>query len=359
MARSIAVFGEMGAKYASIIEQKVAGFDGDWQLDIWPCNDDLAARNAIISKCEVAVISADFILTAGNFGALMAAPNLKLMIQPWVGTDWIDPGFLPQGLLVCNAGGHAVPMAEHVMGAMLEHVLELRVQHMDMHNGQWRRAGRNAAPDARHGDLSGKTLGILGYGEIAQAVAERAKVFGMNICAVARSERAHLPEPLDWIGTRADFDKLLQTSDFIAVTCDLTDETRGMIDQAAFDLMKPNAYLINVARGEVVDEDALFAALKNRKIGGAALDTWYRYPQNIITPEEDPDRGGPYQGSVHDFLSLDNVLLTPHSAAHTNGADLGRYVSIADTIEAYQSGREMKRYVVTGLGTNLDGFQMP
>lgn len=80
MTRSIAVFGEMGAKYAPIIEQKVAGFEGDWRLDVWPCNDDLKARDAIIASCEIAVISADFILTAGNFGALMAAPNLKLMI---------------------------------------------------------------------------------------------------------------------------------------------------------------------------------------------------------------------------------------------------------------------------------------
>ncbi|MDC0131327.1 2-hydroxyacid dehydrogenase [Alphaproteobacteria bacterium] len=359
MTRSIAVFGEMGAKYVHSIEQKMAAFGDEWRVDVWPCNADTDARDSILKDCEAAVISADFVLTPGNFGALTAAPNLKLMIQPWVGTDWIDPAFLPKGLTICNAGGHAVPMAEHVLGAMLEHVLELRALHSNMQHGQWHRAGRNSAPEARHGDLSGKTLGILGYGEIAQAVAERAKVFGMDICAIARSERSQTPEPLSWIGTQADLPKLLETSDFIAVTCDLNDQTQGMMDTAAFAMMKPTAYLINVARGEVVDEDALFQALQSGKIAGAALDTWYRYPMNLLTPEADPDRGGAYQGSKHDFISLDNVLLTPHSAAHTNGADLGRYQCIGDTLAAYASGAPLKRFVLEGTGTNMDSFKMP
>ena len=359
MSRHIAVFGQMGAHYAPIIADAMSQLDDDWVVDIWPCNDDMAARDAIIARCEAAVMSADFILTPGNFGALMAAPNLKILLQPWVGTDWLDPGFLPAGLMICNAGGHAAPMAEYVLGTMLEHALQLRVMHNDMLHGRWHRAGRNAAAEARHGDLRGANVGLIGYGDIAQAVATRAKAFDMNIAAIARSPRETTPAPLDWIGVQADLPKLLADSDYLALTCDLNDETEGMIDAAAFAQMKDSAYIINVARGEVIDEDALFAALSDKTIAGAALDTWYRYPTNIIDAEADPDRGGPFQGSKHDLNSLDNVMLTPHMAAHTNGADRGRYESIAASLISYAKGETIARYVTTGTGENLDGFVIP
>lgn len=359
MSRHIAVFGQMGARYAPIIADAMAAQSDDWVVDIWPCDDDIAARDAIIARCEAAVMSADFILTPGNFGALMSAPHLKILLQPWVGTDWLDPGFLPKGLVICNAGGHAAPMAEYVMGAMLEHALELRAMHKDMLDGRWRRGGRNAAADARHGDLRGAHLGLIGYGDIAQAVAARAVAFGMSVSAVARSPRDAAPAPLDWIGVQADLPRLLAETDYLVLTCDLNDETEGMIDAAAFAQMKDTAYVINVARGEVIDEDALFDALSSKRIAGAALDTWYRYPTNAVTPEPDPDRGGPFQGSRHDFAGLDNVLLTPHVAAHTNGADKGRYESIAASLVSYAKGETIKRYVTTGTGENLDGFEMP
>lgn len=363
MTRHIAVFGKMGVKFAPIIADTFNAQSNaqseKWVVDVWPCNDDLEARDAILANCEAAVMSADFILTPGNFGALMAAPKLKILLQPWVGTDWLDAGFLPDGLLFCNAGGHAAPMAEYVLGAMLEHALELRQLHQDMTQGKWYRAGRNAAAEARHGDLRGKHVGIIGYGDIAKAVASRAHAFDMQVSAIARSVRETTPAPLNWIGTREDLPKLLGQSDYLILTCDLNDETQGMIDAAAFEAMKDSAYIINVARGEVIEEDALFDALSNRKIGGAALDTWYRYPTNITDAEADPDRGGPYQGSRHDFLSLDNVLLTPHSAAHTFGADRGRYESIAKSLLCYAKGEPIKRHVTTGTGANLDGFQMP
>ena len=174
MSKKVAVFGKMGVKFIPIIEKNFADKYDDWQVTSWPCDDDTAARDAILADCEAAVMSADFILTPGNFGALMAAPNLKILLQPWVGTDWLDAGFLPKGLRFCNAGGHAAPMAEYVLGTMLEHALELRQIHQNMLDGNWARSGRNASPEARHGDLLGKHVGIVGYGEIAQAVAARA-----------------------------------------------------------------------------------------------------------------------------------------------------------------------------------------
>ena len=248
MTRHIALFGEMGANYAPIIEQALASY-ADWQVDIWPCNEDMA-RDSVLAQCEAAIISPDYILTPGNFGALMAAPNLKILLQPWVGTDWLNPGFLPKGLIYCNAGGHAPSMAEYVMAAVLEQATQLRDQHADMRAGNWRRAGRNAAPDARHGFVTGKTLGLVGYGDIGEAVAKRAHAFDMRLAAIARRKRDAAPAPLDWIGTPDDLSRLLAESDYLVLTCDLNEETQGMIDAAAFEQMKPSAYLVNVARGE-------------------------------------------------------------------------------------------------------------
>ena len=128
MSKKVAVFGKMGVKFVPIIEKNFADKYDDWQVTSWPCDDDTAARDAILADCEAAVMSADFILTPGNFGALMAAPNLKILLQPWVGTDWLDAGFLPKGLRFCNAGGHAAPMAEYVLGTMLEHAFALGFQ---------------------------------------------------------------------------------------------------------------------------------------------------------------------------------------------------------------------------------------
>ena len=235
----------------------------------------------------------------------------------------------------------------------------MRAQHADMLGGRWYRSGRNSAPDARHGHLNGKTLGLVGFGEIARAVVRRANAFNMNCCAVARSAREQTPDGLDWIGTQAELPRLLNESDYIALTCDLNAETEGMIDDDAFALMKPTAYLINVARGEVIVEKALYTALKEQRIDGAALDTWYRYPSTVENAEPDPDRGGPFQGSQYDFNALDNVLLTPHSSAHTYDADEGRYVSIAKSLREYAQGQNPRRLVATGTGENLGDFKLP
>ncbi len=351
--RVLAVFGVTGAEYIPMLAEALP----QWEVKGWTQSDPPHMRDALIAACEAAVISADFLLAEGNFGALLSGDRLKVILQPWVGTDWVDVNMLPKGIKICNAGGHAVPMAEYVLGTMLEHTLELRIMDGDMRAGRWFRSGRNNAAGARHHDLRGKTLSIIGYGEIGTAIAQRAAAFDMRLIALARSLRPHPPAPLDFIGVQADLHDVLAQSDYIALCCDLNAETMGMIDAAAFGVMKPEAYIINVARGEVIEEAPFYDALKHKRIAGAAIDTWYRYPQNIIDPETDPDRGGIFCGSQYDFYALDNVLCTPHCAAHTFGADKGRYESIAESLQAYSAGKDVKRHVLTGTGKA--SFEMP
>ena len=346
MTRTLAVFGKTGAKFMPMLAEQLP----EWEVAGWVGADGDEARDALIGRCEAAIISADFVLAAGNFGALLGGAKLELVIQPWAGTDWIDATQLPAHIKICNATGHAAPMAEFVLGAMLEHVLELRRIDADMRAGSWYRSGRNMADDAPHGDLAGLRVGLIGYGQISEAVAVRAAAFDMEVEAIARRARDAAPAPLARIGTREDLPRMLGDSDFVVVACDLNDDTRGMLDAAAFAAMKPTACLVNVARGEVIDEAALYDALSTRRIAAAAIDTWYRYPENIRDPEADPDRGGAFQGSRFDFAALDNVLLTPHYAAHTHGADAARYRCIARTLRAYTEGAPLERLVLTGTG---------
>lgn len=344
--KSVAVFGTTGTDFIPLISEKLP----DWDVIGWTNADGEALRDNIISKVEAAVISPDFVLTPGNFGALLLGTQLKLICQPWVGVDWVDPKQLPKGLLFCNASGHAAPISEYVMASILNYTTELQTLSTNLKKGDWSRGGHSTLPEAFHGDIARKTLGLIGYGEIGQAIAKRAHAFEMDIIAVARSAREVAPEPLSWIGTNTDLKRLCQESDYIVLTCDLNAETEGMINADMFSQMKPSCYVVNVARGEVIEEEAFFNALNNKTIAGATIDTWYRYPPDVTNPPEDPDQGGVFRGSRFDFFSLDNVTVSPHSAAHTKGADHGRYISVAESLASYAAGSPIKRHVITGTG---------
>jgi phosphoglycerate dehydrogenase-like enzyme len=164
---------------------------------------------------------------------------------------------------------------------------------------------------------------------MGRATARRAKAFGMRVMAIARTRR-DLDPPPDWLGEPAQLPTLLETADFVVVACPLTEATRGMIGPLELARMKLDAVLINVARGPIVDEDALYRALSTRTIRGAVLDTWYRYPG-----PGDPD----LHPSRHPFHELDNVIMTPHCSGWTEGLMERRFAVIADNIERLRDGR--------------------
>jgi phosphoglycerate dehydrogenase-like enzyme len=177
-------------------------------------------------------------------------------------------------------------------------------------------------------ELAGKTLGILGYGHIGQAVARRARAFDMEVRAIRRNfgasadDRFARIEGIDGVG------HLLRCSDFLVITLPLTPETRGLLGEREFAAMTPTAILVNVARGEILDEDALYAALAERRIAAAALDVWYLYP----TSSE------PTLPSRRAFHTLPNVLMTPHVADGTEGTVAARAKLIAENIQRIARG---------------------
>ncbi len=253
-----------------------------------------------------------------------AAPRLRLVQVPGAGLDRVDRRALRPETRLANAYGHDAGIAEFAIGAMI--ALSRSFNRLDaaLRKGQW--AGQwliGQPPEPLWPELAGKTLGILGFGHIGQALARRAAAFDMRICAIRqRARTGPLPERVARLGGPDQIDDVLREADHLAVTLPLSAATRGLIDARRLALMKPTAYIVNVARGEIIDEAALYRALADKRLAGAALDVWYRYPS----------AAGPTMPAAQPFHELPNVLLTPHISGWTEGMLASRVRLIADNI---------------------------
>ena len=261
------------------------------------------------------------------------APRLKLIQLPVSGYDAIELAAVPPGATVCNVYEHEIGIAEHLLAGMLEFTIDLRRRHERFRGGDWSDSPRLMGP--MRPELAGKTLLLIGYGNIGRATAARAQAFGMRVLAATRNPREVEPKPDALVGYDA-LDRLLPEADFIAVCCPLSDATKGILGPAQFAAMKPSAVVLNVGRGPVIDEDALWQALSGRRIAGAMIDTWYRYPTEDGTPE---------RPSKHSFHELDNILMTPHLSGWTDGTQERRWNVMIDNIERLMAGRALRNVV--------------
>ncbi|HET9001938.1 MAG TPA: 2-hydroxyacid dehydrogenase [bacterium] len=256
-----------------------------------------------------------------------AARRLKLVQVPGAGFDRIDRSALPAGAWLANAYGHEVGIAEYVIGAVV--ALSRGFCRLDarLRRGDWESQWAVSAPPPWP-ELAGKALGILGYGRIGQAVARRARAFDMAIWAIRRDVTQLDPQGLEFLGGPDALNEVLRRVDYLAITLSFTGATRSLLGEREFRLMKPTAFLINVARAEIVDEEALYRALAERAIAGAALDVWYRYP---IGPGSTLPARCP-------FHELPNVLMTPHVSGWTEGTLAARAKLIAENITRVARG---------------------
>ncbi len=274
------------------------------------------------------------VLISMNFAQhMLPMPKLRLLHLPVAGLDALDLSAVPAGCRVCNVFEHEIGISEYVLAAMLHFVVDLPARSARFRAGSWADSPRLSAPFRR--ELADQTVGCVGYGRIGQAVARRARAFGMRVNAVTRTPRSLEPAP-DWLGGFDELDVLLQGSDFVVVACPLTDGTRGLIGAHELAEMPDHAVLINVARGPIVDEDALFDALRRRIIQGAVLDTWYRYAESTVTD---------VRPSRHPFHELDNVVMTPHCSGWTEGLMRRRFAVIIENIERLRAGRTLRNQV--------------
>jgi phosphoglycerate dehydrogenase-like enzyme len=261
------------------------------------------------------------------------APRLRLLQVPAAGVNGIDLGALPDGCALCNAFEHGIGIGEYVLAALLHLTVDLAGRSARFKAGSWADNFRFAAPF--RSELAGSTLGLIGYGHIGRAIAARARGFDLRILAVTRTPRPLEPAP-DWLGGMDEIDRVLRQSDFVVVACPLAEDTRGLIGGERLALMRPSAVLINVGRGPVIDEEALYDALARRRIARAVLDVWYRY----ATPEA-PD----LRPSRLPFHELDNVVMTPHCSGWTEGLIPRRFSVIVDNVERLRDGRTLRNQV--------------
>jgi phosphoglycerate dehydrogenase-like enzyme len=242
----------------------------------------------------------DVILNAASSPRLLSIAVTAATRAPWLHSLWtgldnvLSPEVIASSLPLTNGRGvFRVSLAEWSIGAMLHFSYDIRRMIQQQEAGVW-----EAFTTA---ELSGKTLGIVGYGEIGQAAAQRAKAFNMRVFALRRRPELSVNDPnVDKIVPSAQIDDLMAASDYVLVAAPLTPDTRGLVGEAQIAVMKPTAVIINVGRGAVIDEVALEAALKTGRIRGAALDVFSLEPLPIN----------------HSFYRLKNVLLSPHTADH-------------------------------------------
>jgi phosphoglycerate dehydrogenase-like enzyme len=232
-----------------------------------------------------------------------AGRRLRLIQVPGAGLDRIDRSALRPGMHLANAYGHEAGIAEYVIGAMIALTRSFGRIDAKLRSGEWESQWAVGAPaPPLWPELAGKTLGILGFGHIGEALARRARAFDMKVCAIRRQAQSEPPDGVSFIGGSEHLDDVLHQADFLVITLSLSSETRGLLDERRLRLMQPSAYLINVARAEIVDELALYQALVTGGIAGAALDVWYRYP---TTP-------GMALPATQPFHELGNLIMTPH-----------------------------------------------
>ena len=272
-----------------------------------------------------ACAEADVIVAMSNL-ELPPAPRLRLLQVAGAGLDRIDVSLVPPEAFVCNVYGHDVAAGEYVVLAMLAWCHQFVEAHQSFQAGSWRMSGRFRAP--LHHELYGKTVAIVGLGSIGVAAARLTKAFGTTVIGLNRSVRER-PSFVDELAPLSELSRVLPRCDFVAVCIAQTHETTNLIDAAALRRMKRDAVIINVARGPVIEEQALYEALRDRTIAGAVIDAWYRYPND-----------GDFQmrPSRFPFHELPNVLMTPHAAIWTKGMLERRWTVIAQNIEAIAVG---------------------
>ncbi|MCX7383370.1 MAG: 2-hydroxyacid dehydrogenase [Alphaproteobacteria bacterium] len=256
------------------------------------CDD--AARAAALRKADVLFAANTARELRPGEASLIASARL-IQFMP-AGIDFIPIGDLPPGVpIATNAGAYAEPMAEHAVSMALAAAKRLLVEHANLARGQFNQQAPNRM-------LAGGVCGIFGYGAIGRATARLLRAFGMHIHTINR--RGTADADVDWMGAPDQLDALLAAADVLVISAPLTRATAGIIGAPELARMKPDAILINLARGEIIDEAALFAHLQAHPHFTACIDAWWI----------EPVRHGRF-AMGHPFMDLPNVIGSPHNSA--------------------------------------------
>jgi len=281
--------------YNSSAEQKAR------LLEVLGSDASLTFLNEIPAAQREQALEDATVLLSWNFPQEIQSQNYPRLQQVQfiqiisAGADHMPFADLPSHLIVAsNPGAYAAPMAEHVMAMTLALAKRLLIENQNLKNGEFNQLTLNRL-------LSGMTAGILGFGGIGRATARLMRAFGMRIYAINQSGTS--PEPMEFLGTLQDLEHVLRASDVVVISLPLTKATKGLIGKEQLGWMKPDAILVNVARGALIDEEAFYTHVKNHPTFLVGIDAWWREPFS---------RGR--FSMEYPFLELPNVLGSPHNS---------------------------------------------
>ena len=258
-----------------------------------------------------------------NAATLAACPNLKLILVAATGTNNVDlEAARAQGITVANCQGYGTPsVAQHTLGLLLALATRLIDYNKAVADGQWQQAKQFCLLDFPIVELEGKTLGLFGHGELGSAVAKLAEAFGMNVLV------GHIPgRPAR--ADRMPLDELLPQVDALTFHCPLNEHTRNFIGARELALLKPGAFVVNTARGGMIEEQALADALRSGHLGGAATD---------VLSVEPPRDGNPLLAA-----DIPRLIITPHSAWGSREARQRIVGQLAQNAQAFFNGTALR-----------------
>ncbi len=272
------------------------------------------------------------VLVASGFwknDLLADASKLKFVQVCAVGHDQFDKAAVSdRGIRLCNSAGvNANAVSDHAFALLLGLTRQVHVARSNQQNAFWRPMISDRSK--REDELPGKTMLIYGVGQIGGRIAKLAKAFGMTVLGVRR-DVSKTVEGIDELHPTDAFQSLIPRADVVVLSCPLTDETRGLMNAAGFAAMKPSAYLVNVARGGCVEQDALIAALEAGTIAGAGID--------VTEPEPLP--------SDSKLWSFDNVILTPHTGGETRAYEDNVIDALIENLERLWRGEQKLLHVI-------------
>jgi len=290
---------------------------GDVEIKVF--NEHLGAGPSVIAALkDFAIVVAMRERTAFPRAVIEALPNLKLLITTGMRNASIDTeAAKARGVTVCGTGSFGSPTSGIAIGLMLELTRHIGYENARLHAGAtWQ---STIGPD-----LEGMTLGILGLGKLGARTAAIAKAFGMKVIAWSQNLT---PERCQEVGVAyVSKDDLFRQSDFITIHNVLSARSRGMVGAEEFGLMKPSAFLINTSRGPIVDEAALLAALRDKKIAGAGLDVFDTEPLPLD----------------HPLRKMDNVVLTPHLGYVSEQNYKHYFAGVVEDIRGFLDGKPVR-----------------
>jgi D-2-hydroxyacid dehydrogenase (NADP+) len=286
-----------------------------------PADKDARLSESDAARVEIAFFSQDIVPDHSRqfFSAVRKAPNIKWLHAFNAGVDHpIYTEMLHRGVrITTSSGSTAEPIAQTALAGMLllsrNFLRWIRAQR----EHRWDPMRENESPR----DLRGQTVLVYGMGQIGTEFARLARGLGMHVIGIRRSARK-TEDPVNEMHTPDALDTLLPSADWLMLACPLTAETRGLISAARIEMLPQGAHILNIARGDIIDENAMIAALNSGKLGGAYLDVFEQEPLPVTSP----------------LWDMPNVIASPHNSPAADGNERRIYAYLADNLERWQRG---------------------